>query len=149
MSQYHPHPSPNKYFKCWWGISRPNATRQIWHDHHHILIPTSTQRAHQLRTYITKFGCVFFRFYHLWHCFIIWNICFVIILLALSFSIESFSYSLLISTGIFVFILSPHRYMPDDGHLAAHKFLWLGCVSIIFYYLLGTIRLRRLQVPRR
>ena len=24
------------------------------------------------------------------------------------------------------------RYMPDDGHLAAHKFLLLGCVSIIF-----------------
>ena len=23
------------------------------------------------------------------------------------------------------------RYMPDDGHLAAHRFLWLGWVRIM------------------
>ena len=28
-------------------------------------------------------------------------------------------------------LIKDMRYMPDDGHLAAHKFLWLGCVSII------------------
>ena len=28
-------------------------------------------------------------------------------------------------------LIKDMRYRPDDGHLAAHKFLRLGCVSII------------------
>ena len=28
-------------------------------------------------------------------------------------------------------LIKDMRYMPDDGHLAAHKFLWLGWVSIM------------------